>query len=226
MSNDSDIHEMGRASVKYIPLHEKYEATAPSDDVSGASKKGKVPERSDSDTRWKNLVDETKNSKRRRLISTKMLEAFENGSVVFGLASARESRKKIDKKDAGDVYWPLDENWYYGHISGYNPITDRHQVKYNDGDEEHLVLSNERISFHVSPEEMQQLNLSCVRHPDVDDMPRGYDMGKGYRASFGACNSISSGSILWYPDFARLSKKHIIPFLKGLLYELHRKCKR
>lgn len=25
-------------------------------------------------------------------------------------------------------------------------------------------------SFYVSPEEMQQLNLSFVRHPDVDDM--------------------------------------------------------
>ncbi|KAK1402560.1 hypothetical protein POM88_002165 [Heracleum sosnowskyi] len=225
MSNDSDIHEMGRASVKYIPLHEKYEATAPSDDVSGASKKGKVPERSDSDTRWKKLeggagVDETKNSKRRRLISTKMLEAFENGSVCF-----------------------------------------LHQVKYNDGDEEHLVLSNERISFHVSPEEMQQLNLSCVRHPDVDDMVAlaatldhcshadpspgdmiwakvtGHPMGpaivldESASGNFKLLNKISGEQSVLVQffgthDFARLSKKHIIPFLKGLLSELHRKCKR
>lgn len=108
MSNNIDIHEMARASVKYIPLHEVYEATAPSDDVSGASKKGKIPECSDSDNQWEKSeggegVDETKKSKRRRLTSTKMLEAFENGSAAIGLASARESRKKIDKKDAGDV---------------------------------------------------------------------------------------------------------------------------
>ncbi|KAK1402555.1 Histone-lysine N-methyltransferase ATX2-like [Heracleum sosnowskyi] len=168
-----------------------------------------------------------------------MLEAFENGSV----------------------YWPLDENWYYGHISGYNPITGRHQVKYNNGDEEHLVLSNERISFHVSPEEMQQLNLSCVRHPDVDDMVAlaatldhcshadpspgdmiwakvtGHPMGpaivldESASGNFKLLNKISGEQSVLVQffgthDFARLSKKHIIPFLKGLLSELHRKCKR
>ncbi|KAL8156234.1 hypothetical protein AgCh_001362 [Apium graveolens] len=96
---------MARASVKYIPLDEEYEATAPSDDVSRALKKGNVSERSGSDNQWEKLK-----------------------AVTVGLASAWESRNKIDKNDA-DVYWPLDENWYCGHISGYNPFTDRHQVK-------------------------------------------------------------------------------------------------
>lgn len=34
------------------------------------------------------------------------------------------------------------------------------QVKYKDGDEEDIILSNEKIKFFVSPEEMQHLNLS------------------------------------------------------------------
>ncbi|KAK1402565.1 hypothetical protein POM88_002170 [Heracleum sosnowskyi] len=207
MSNDSDIHEMGRASVKYIPLHEKYEATAPSDDVSGASKKGKVPERSDSDTRGK------------------------------GLASARESRKKIDKKDAGDglsifvkyqkirkmkVYWPLDENWYYGHISGYNPLTDRHQVKYNDGDEEHLITV---LTLILGPGDMIWAKVSG--HP----MGPAIVLDESASGNIELLNKISGEQSVLVQffgthDFARLSKKHIIPFLKGLLYELHRKCKR
>ncbi|KAK1402538.1 hypothetical protein POM88_002143 [Heracleum sosnowskyi] len=258
---------MAKASVKYIPLHEEYKATASSDDVSGAPKKGKVPECSDSDTRWKELeggagVDETKNSKRRRLISTKMLEAFENGGGMFSILTFWLTIDGEQKRFIGlkcKVYWPLDENWYSGHISGYNPLTDRHEVKYNDGDEE--LPSNERISFHVSPEEMQQLNLSCVRHPDVDDMvalaatldhcshadPSPGDMiwakvsghpmwpaivlDESASGNFELLNKISGEQSVLVQffgthDFARLSKKHIIPFLKGLLSELHRKCKR
>ena len=45
MSNVKDIHGMARDSVKYIPLHEEYMATAPLVNSNGASKKRKIPER-------------------------------------------------------------------------------------------------------------------------------------------------------------------------------------
>ncbi|PPD85760.1 hypothetical protein GOBAR_DD17301 [Gossypium barbadense] len=61
------------------------------------------------------------------------------------------------------VFWPLDADWYLGRVVGYNLETNRHHVEYVDGDEEDLILSNERLKFHVSHEEMERLNLSfCV----------------------------------------------------------------
>lgn len=105
MSNNTNIYKMARTSVKYVPLHEEYEAIATSD-VSGSSKKGKISEHADSDNQSVKSeggggVDETRKSKRRRVTSTKILEALENGSALIVGASARESRKKFDKKDAG-----------------------------------------------------------------------------------------------------------------------------
>lgn len=34
------------------------------------------------------------------------------------------------------------------------------QVEYEDGDEEHVILSNEKMKFYVSREDMQRLNLN------------------------------------------------------------------
>nr|XP_016509696.1 PREDICTED: uncharacterized protein LOC107827136 [Nicotiana tabacum] len=59
------------------------------------------------------------------------------------------------------VYWPLDADWYSGRVIGYNSETGQHYVKYVDGDEEHLLLSNERVKFSVSLEEMSRLKLIC-----------------------------------------------------------------
>lgn len=52
------------------------------------------------------------------------------------------------------LFWPLDADWYSGLLVSYNSETSRHHVKYEDVDEEILNLSNERVKFHVSCEEM------------------------------------------------------------------------
>ncbi|KAL9140489.1 hypothetical protein ABFS82_14G040500 [Erythranthe guttata] len=163
------------------------------------------------------------------------------------------------------VYWPLDARWYAGHIVGYKSETERHQVKYEDGEEEELNLSNERIKFHVSLKEMQDLKLKFLdKSSEVD----GIDVNEMMvlAASLDDCPEIETGDVIWaklaghavWPaivldeshvserkglnkisgeksvivqffgthDFARVARKHVISFLKGLLASCHSKCKK
>ncbi|CAA0819888.1 Histone-lysine N-methyltransferase ATX2 [Striga hermonthica] len=163
------------------------------------------------------------------------------------------------------VYWPLDASWYSGHIVGYNPKTGRHHVKYEDEEEENLILSNERIKFHVSFEDTQRLKLkSHNKKPDSD----GIDVNEmmALAASLDDCQEIETGDVIWakltghavWPaivldesqvgqrkglkklsseksvlvqffgthDFARVMRKQVISFLKGLVSSCHSKCKK
>ncbi|KAL6526707.1 hypothetical protein OROGR_015797 [Orobanche gracilis] len=182
------------------------------------------------------------------------------------------------------VYWPLDASWYSGHIVGYNSETGRHHVKYEDEEEENLILSNEQLKFHVSFEEMQYLKLKlCDKNP----VPDGIDVNEMMvlAASLDDCQEIETGDVIWakltgqaedtnfrgqefrpphifghavWPaivldeshvgehkglkkisgeksvivqffgthDFARVTRKQVISFLKGLLSSCHSKCKK
>ncbi|KAL3829250.1 hypothetical protein ACJIZ3_018052 [Penstemon smallii] len=166
------------------------------------------------------------------------------------------------------VYWPLDASWYTGHIVGYRSETGRqaqHHVKYEDGEEENLILSNERIKFHVSSEEMQNLNLKCR---DESSEANGIDVDEMLvlAACLDESQEIDPGDIIWakltghalWPavvldkshvaestglskssgeksvlvqffgthDFARIARKQVMHFLKGLLSSCHLKCKK
>ncbi|KAL3621646.1 hypothetical protein CASFOL_036558 [Castilleja foliolosa] len=163
------------------------------------------------------------------------------------------------------VYWPLDANWYSGHIVGYNSETGQHHVKYEDEEEENLILSNERIKFHVSYAEMQMLKL---KFRDKNPEAVGIDANEVMvlAASLDDCQEIGTGDIIWakltgytaWPaivldesnvgerkglkkisgeksilvqffgtyDFARVTWKQVISFLKGLISSCHSKCKK
>ncbi|XP_078179988.1 MUTS homolog 6 [Carex rostrata] len=45
------------------------------------------------------------------------------------------------------VYWPLDEVWYTGEIKSYDPKSDKHQIQYDDGEEESIELEKEKIKW-------------------------------------------------------------------------------
>ncbi|KAH6778423.1 trithorax-like protein 2 [Perilla frutescens var. hirtella] len=163
------------------------------------------------------------------------------------------------------VYWPLDADWYSGHITGYNSETGRHHVKYEDGEEENLMLPNERIKFHVSIEEMQIMELKfCEKSSEADEIDINEMMVLA--ASLDDCQEIETGDLIWakltghavWPaivldesnvgkhkglnkisgekfvlvqffgthDFARVARKQVISFLKGLLSSCHSKCKK
>lgn len=66
------------------------------------------------------------------------------------------------------------------------------QVKYEDGDDENLILSSEKIRFHVSREELRQLNLSSC---DISD----YDAEEllALAASLDNCQDFEPGEVVW-----------------------------
>ncbi|GKV12341.1 hypothetical protein SLEP1_g23496 [Rubroshorea leprosula] len=68
----------------------------------------------------------------------------------------------------------------------------RHSVKYEDGDQEDLVLSNENIKFCISLEEMGCLNLSCNVNSDDNDGYH-YDEMVVLAASLDDCKDLSPG---------------------------------
>ena len=49
------------------------------------------------------------------------------------------------------VWWPLDEDWYSGSLTGFDPIRHRHTVHYDDGDVEIIPLwaPNQMVSLHI-----------------------------------------------------------------------------
>ncbi|KAI9194260.1 hypothetical protein LWI28_004545 [Acer negundo] len=94
------------------------------------------------------------------------------------------------------VYWPLDGDWYSGHVVGYDLESNRHQVKYQDGDKEDLFLSNEDVKFYMSQDDMDRLKLS----PSVNNMDNnGYDFNElvVLAASLDNCQEIEPGDIIW-----------------------------
>ncbi|XP_028759661.1 histone-lysine N-methyltransferase ATX2 [Neltuma alba] len=90
------------------------------------------------------------------------------------------------------VYWPMDLKWYIGRVRGYDSETKIHHVKYEDGDEENLILSNEKIRFHVSREELKQLNLSSCNISDYDA-----EELLALAASLDNCQEFEPGEVVW-----------------------------
>lgn len=70
------------------------------------------------------------------------------------------------------------------------------QVKYEDGDEEDLILSNEKIKFYISQEEMNCLKLSFNVN-NVDNDGYDYDEMVVLAASLDDCQELEPGDIIW-----------------------------
>ncbi|XP_074264191.1 histone-lysine N-methyltransferase ATX2-like [Silene latifolia] len=93
------------------------------------------------------------------------------------------------------VYWPLDDDWYKATIQSYNSKTKKHNVNYEDGDEEELDLSDEQVKFHVSREEMRKLNLKGHKLTSDDDPD--YSLLIGLAATVDESRELEAGDIIW-----------------------------
>ncbi|XP_024961798.1 histone-lysine N-methyltransferase ATX2-like isoform X2 [Cynara cardunculus var. scolymus] len=126
-----------------------------------------------------------------------------NKSTTAASRTKRWVRLKFDGVDPEKfvglqckVYWPLDADWYCGCVAKYDLESHRHHVEYEDGDEERVILSKERIKFHVSPEEIKCLRLTCDLHcSDTDDL----DVNEMIvlAANLDDCHDIEPGDIIW-----------------------------
>ncbi|KMT11027.1 hypothetical protein BVRB_5g112470 [Beta vulgaris subsp. vulgaris] len=93
------------------------------------------------------------------------------------------------------VYWPLDDVWYGGSITGYDAESNKHKLKYEDNDEEELILSFEQIKFHISGEEMMNLNFKGKEIKDDDDPD--YSQLMGLAATVDESRELEPGDIIW-----------------------------
>lgn len=92
------------------------------------------------------------------------------------------------------VFWPLDDDWYKGSITGYKEVTKKHSVKYDDGEAEDLTLADERIRFTISSEEMKCLNLKF----GMSNMDKkGHDELLALALSFHDYQGLDPGDLVW-----------------------------
>eukprot|EP00798_Chlamydomonas_sp_ICE-L_P013747 gene13747-19649_t len=95
-------------------------------------------------------------------------------------ASARSMPRSVQKEDLNNpsqlngrelsVFWQATEMWCPGEVSGFSSITGRHQILYNDGEEEWLDLSSEQILWgsipsRTVPHPMVTPVLGPILHP-------------------------------------------------------------
>ncbi|KAK4719293.1 hypothetical protein R3W88_017631 [Solanum pinnatisectum] len=67
-------------------------------------------------------------------------------------SSQKDSKRPCSIKDYGKelvgdrikVWWPLDEKFYEGVVSSFDPVERKHKVVYDDGEAEKLRLHKER----------------------------------------------------------------------------------
>jgi len=67
------------------------------------------------------------------------------------------------------VYWPLDDAWYPGIVKSYDDQTKEHVILYEDGMEETLMLSNEKLQWAEARPRSQCADL---RHKIKDEHSR------------------------------------------------------
>ena len=85
------------------------------------------------------------------------------------------------------------------------------QIEYEDGDKEDLILSNEKVMFFISGEEMERLNLSvCIQSTDVDR--NYYNEMVVLAASLDDCQDLEPGDIIW----AKLTGLHRVSQILSL----------
>ncbi|CAN6462495.1 unnamed protein product [Victoria cruziana] len=91
------------------------------------------------------------------------------------------------------VFWPLDNDWYVGSITQYDPEKAEHHIRYEDGDDEWTSLYGQKIKFHLSKDEMRQKNLKCW------DPERGLDSDDIIMLAASFCDNeeLEHGDVIW-----------------------------
>eukprot|EP01018_Ginkgo_biloba_P036076 Gb_04715 [translate_table: standard] len=105
------------------------------------------------------------------------------------------------------VYWPMDDDWYSGVIDKYNSEKNQHHVQYADGEEEWLLLTEEKIKLFLSREEMIDLNLEDRDQAMISEMKKSdYDEMAALAASLDDYQGEPGhGDLIW----AKITGAHV-----------------
>jgi hypothetical protein len=73
------------------------------------------------------------------------------------------------------IFWPLDEKWYFGVVKAYDLKSKGHHIKYDDHDEEWVNLHKEGFKLLLYPNEIK--NRISTENPElkvnIEDKPIG-----------------------------------------------------
>ncbi|KAK9101804.1 hypothetical protein Sjap_019058 [Stephania japonica] len=89
------------------------------------------------------------------------------------MPDAGELLKEFDERVVSSkikVWWPLDQSFYEGIISSYDPVTKKHKVSYCDGDEETLNLRMERWEFVGSDAALDEVQMSDLPNAHASEI--------------------------------------------------------
>ncbi|GFP80305.1 hypothetical protein PHJA_000173900 [Phtheirospermum japonicum] len=67
------------------------------------------------------------------------------------------------------IFWPLDESWYFGHVTDYHSEAKLHHLKYDDGEEEWVNLEEENFRLLLHRIEVPGKGKSRKRSSVVKD---------------------------------------------------------
>ncbi|KAM7260046.1 hypothetical protein ACFE04_015787 [Oxalis oulophora] len=140
-------------------------------------------------------------SKKRKIVDSSLQSS--GGKAGSATAKKKWVRLSFDNVDPKTfvglqckIFWPLDADWYAGRVVEYCSESNKHTIKYDDGESENLILANEKAKFFVSREEIDHHNFSiCTEKMDGEVF--GYDEMVVMAAGFDDCQVLEPGNIIW-----------------------------
>ncbi|GAB2284869.1 hypothetical protein Dimus_019321 [Dionaea muscipula] len=119
------------------------------------------------------------------------------------------------------VFWPLDQSWYFGHVTGYDPDKKLHHVKYDDREEEWIDLQHERFKLLLFPSEVpSNARIKSAARGDKDTMKgkcHAAEETNGNVDTFVDSEPISS----WLASSTRHAKSTLVGIAKKLKTSKH-----
>lgn len=120
------------------------------------------------------------------------------------------------------VFWPMDENWYYGLVNDYDKERRLHHIKYDDRDEEWVNLQNEKFKLlllrcEVPGMSVQKKAVSSEQHlheRKLNLRPSKKDKSRSLNVADDSCVIESEPIISWFTR-SKSSTSHAVKRTSG-----------
>ncbi|KAK9130421.1 hypothetical protein Sjap_010908 [Stephania japonica] len=163
-----------KISGKKVDVKESNENKLPGKKEVGKTKKGRTASSSEKDSADDTIIKGKLSSQKAKSKSRDKNQSKIEATPQTGFKRKRTSSKEENQvDDIGEnlvgrkiqVWWPDDDTFYAGVVNSFDPDGKKHKVVYLDGDEEVLVLSDEKWEF-VS-DEKEETDLQSLSSPET-----------------------------------------------------------